>query len=89
MSGSSVPLTGVGSTIGTGQTAVQAVQTMQAVQAIPGVAAAAAAGATAEYSIQALPPGAPPSTPHQATVHATQGYIFAQGFDMVSGTLQY
>ncbi|KAK3849112.1 hypothetical protein Pcinc_044120 [Petrolisthes cinctipes] len=89
VSGSSVPLTGVGSTIGTGQAAVQAVQTMQAVQAIPGVAAATA-GAAAEYSIQALPPGAPPTTPHQATVHATQGYIFAQGFDMcLSPSLQF
>lgn len=76
MSGSTVPLTGVGTAIGTGGTSVQTVPTVQAVQAvqtIPGVA-------TAEYSVQALPPQA---------VHTAQGYIFTQGFDMVNGTLQY
>lgn len=52
---------------------VQAVQAVQAVQTIPGLA-------TAEYSVQTLPPQA---------VHTAQGYIFTQGFDMVSGTLQY
>nr|XP_053627439.1 zinc finger protein 502-like [Cherax quadricarinatus] len=67
VSGSSVPLTGVGTAIGG---TVQAVQT---VQAIPGVTAA-------EYTVQTLPPQA---------VHTAQGYIFTQGFDMVSGTLQY
>lgn len=70
VSGSTVPLTGVGTALGTGGTSVQ---TVQAVQTIPGVT-------TTEYSVQALPPQA---------VHAPQGYIFTQGFDMVSGTLQY
>ncbi|XP_050686799.1 zinc finger protein 678-like isoform X2 [Eriocheir sinensis] len=70
VSGSTVPLTGVGTALGTGGTSVQAVQ---AVQTIPGVT-------TTEYSVQTLPPQA---------VHTAQGYIFTQGFDMVSGTLQY
>ncbi|XP_063864441.1 zinc finger protein 62-like isoform X1 [Scylla paramamosain] len=70
VSGSTVPLTGVGTALGTGGTSVQ---TVQAVQTIPGVT-------TTEYSVQTLPPQA---------VHAPQGYIFTQGFDMVSGTLQY
>lgn len=70
MSGSTVPLTGVGTALSTGGTSVQAVQ---AVQTIPGVT-------TTEYSVQTLPPQA---------VHTAQGYIFTQGFDMVSGTLQY
>lgn len=52
---------------------MQTVQAVQAVQAIPGVT-------TAEYSVQTLPPQA---------VHAAQGYIFAQGFDMVSSGIQY
>ncbi|XP_071515273.1 uncharacterized protein [Panulirus ornatus] len=76
VSGSTVPLTGVGTAIGTGGTSMQTVQTvqaLQAVQAIPGVT-------TAEYSVQALPPQA---------FHTAQGYIFTQGFDMVGGTLQY
>ncbi|XP_045583133.1 zinc finger protein 813 isoform X2 [Procambarus clarkii] len=73
VSGSTVPLAGVGTAIGTGGTSMQTVQTVQAVQTIPGVTAT-------EYSVQTLPPQA---------VHTTQGYIFTQGFDMVSGTLQY
>lgn len=76
MSGSTVPLTSVGTALAAGGTSVQAVQTVQAVQAvqaIPGVT-------TAEYSVQTLPPQA---------VHAAQGYIFAQGFDMVSSGIQY
>lgn len=72
VSGSAVPLTGVGTALGTGGTSVQAVpavQAVQAVQTIPGVATAA------EYSVQTLPTQA---------VHTAQGYIFTQGFDMVS-----
>lgn len=52
---------------------MQTVQAVQAVQAIPGVT-------TAEYSVQTLPPQA---------VHTAQGYIFTQGFDMVSSGIQY
>ncbi|XP_042857537.1 zinc finger protein 184-like [Penaeus japonicus] len=76
VSGSTVPLTSVGTALAAGGTSVQAVQTVQAVQAvqaIPGVT-------TAEYSVQTLPPQA---------VHTAQGYIFTQGFDMVSSGIQY
>ena len=71
VSGSTVPLTGVGTALG-GGASVQTMQAVQAVQTIPGVT-------TAEYSVQQIP----------QAVHTAQGYIFTQGFDMVSGTVQY
>ncbi|XP_066971034.1 zinc finger protein 728-like isoform X1 [Macrobrachium rosenbergii] len=71
VSGSTVPLTGVGTAL-SGGASVQTMQAVQAVQTIPGVTAA-------EYSVQPIP----------QAVHTAQGYIFTQGFDMVSGTVQY